>query len=337
MDLWSIPLLIFGLGAAFLTLVALLLGRRGVAPVVAHGLGAGGVGASLTWAGVAWWSGIAPAFWAPCLVLVGLYALLFLAPSHSGVACLRRLKAYADAPAVRTIAILVCCSAACAINLALILANEAPSLGIEDIVEHAADIPQLEAVADVAAYTDRGTPISLRTNADPAAGLNEAHLKHQNEILARDGLRDQVIHVPSGWQNCNCHGFVFADGRYWIISADLDLILKENQYRQANSAQPGDVAVYRDADGKVTHSGVVRYVSADSGTILVESKWGAMGRFIHPHNAHCYHADDCSFYRSPRHGHTLHGIPFDGGVTVPEPESTPRYAAPSPPVALAPL
>jgi hypothetical protein len=184
---------------------------------------------------------------------------------------------------------------------------------------------ELRDVSDVAALTDRGRPVLLRTNVDPSASrLEAALLRRQAALLAHEGLQDQVIHIARGWKNCNCHGFVFADGRYWVSDSKVDMILEDNGYRLVSEPRSGDVAVYRGGQNKVCHTGVVRYVSPESGTILVESKWGGMGLFIHPHNVHCFGTNDCTFYRSDRAGHRLMGIP-EFGARVPS-SAAPGYA-----------
>jgi len=50
--------------------------------------------------------------------------------------------------------------------------------------------------------------------------------------------------------------------------------------------------------------------------ILVESKWGMSGRFIHRHDRHPYANTTCAFYRSPRAGHLLHGIASDSAKDI---------------------
>ncbi|MDB5100533.1 MAG: hypothetical protein JWM80_4954 [Cyanobacteria bacterium RYN_339] len=46
-------------------------------------------------------------------------------------------------------------------------------------------------------------------------------------------------------------------------------------------AHVGDVQVYRTTDGTVTHTGVVREVDRDGNPSLVESKFGALGLYLH--------------------------------------------------------
>ena len=131
-------------------------------------------------------------------------------------------------------------------------------------------------------------------------------LAKQDRLLTRHALHDCAIYVPSGWQHCNCHGYVFTGGEFCISGRDVGAILEDNGYQTVSQVQPNDVAVYRDPNGQITHTGIVRGVAGDD-TILVESKWGLAGRFIHPHDRHPYTGNECAFYRSPRAGHLVHG------------------------------
>ena len=62
--------------------------------------------------------------------------------------------------------------------------------------------------------------------------------------------------------------------------------------------RPGDVAIFRDLAGQVTHSAVVRGLASD-GLVILESKWGWAGRFLHTPAGQCY-GSDCTFYRTER-------------------------------------
>ena len=136
-----------------------------------------------------------------------------------------------------------------------------------------------------------------------------------------NGFLDRVIRTSEADQECNCHGWVFAQGRFWVRGANVDAILEDNGYVTTETAQPDDVVIYRNAKGKVIHSALVRSVASEG--LLVESKWGKTGRFIHPHDRHPYVDARCSFYRSPRQGHLLR----DMSATVPD--ETPAVPAPT--------
>lgn len=280
--------------------------------------------------GAAWFGVIGAAlnlpaqFWVPCLTLGCMYLIFFALPSTPGKTFLAALGRMLGSPRGRFAAIFVVSIAGVAGSLVYsINALAPPPLFVPPCDETALE-PRLEEVAWAAARTDLGHPIALRTNVGPAASqMDAAALENQEKLLARVGLEGQVIHLPSGWQNTNCHGWVFTGGLFWVSSDQVDQILKDNRYHPVAQAQPGDLAVYRDADsGQVTHTGIVRYLGSGNHLILVESKWGAMGRFLHPHDTHCYVRDECTFYRSSRSGHRLHGLPSESQPRQPGPDGS---------------
>ncbi|MFO0864011.1 MAG: hypothetical protein U0744_05050 [Gemmataceae bacterium] len=164
-------------------------------------------------------------------------------------------------------------------------------------------------------YTDRGQRIAIR-KIFTSTSLEPAIFERQTAMLQRFRLREQVIHIPGGWQPCNCHGFTFSDGQYWIPGEEVPKILSDNGYIEIHLPRAGDVAVYRNSAEEVVHTGIVH--SANSDLTLVESKWGRMGRFIHPHNRHCYLETKCAFYRSRRAGNTVQGVPPHDGSLFPD-------------------
>ena len=87
----------------------------------------------------------------------------------------------------------------------------------------------------------------------------------------------------------NCVGMVVASRRTWVDTDDLLRILREDGYRLlANEAETekGDVVVYRDQKGDVSHVGIVvrknPYNPENPKDVLVVlSKWGAEGEYEH--------------------------------------------------------
>jgi hypothetical protein len=86
----------------------------------------------------------------------------------------------------------------------------------------------------------------------------------------------------------NCFGLVFASRRTWIHEEALDLILRDDGYRRVDVPWIGDVVIYRDNDDNVNHVGIVVGLNVDSmggqPEILVLSKWGADGEYLHRHD-----------------------------------------------------
>jgi hypothetical protein len=117
----------------------------------------------------------------------------------------------------------------------------------------------------------------------------------------------KVIRTAGPDPRCNCHGWVFAGGRYWLHGAFVESILHDNGYEPAGHTRPGDVAIFRNSAGEMMHSGLVRSVG-DDGLVLVESKWGQLGRYIHIADEHMYRGLHATYYHTARGGHQLQGV-----------------------------
>ena len=85
----------------------------------------------------------------------------------------------------------------------------------------------------------------------------------------------------------NCVGMVFAARRTVIDDDHVEMILREDGYRQINNKselQIGDVVVYRN-DGMISHVGTIARVSPNvreaQWEITVLSQWGADGEYFH--------------------------------------------------------
>lgn len=92
----------------------------------------------------------------------------------------------------------------------------------------------------------------------------------------------------------NCHGYVFADGEYWIEPEEVDKILVGDAYAQLNlredSLRPGDVVIYRDERGNAFHSAVVIGRDSRTGDVVVE---GIRGTYdVEPHRSSIYRQTD---------------------------------------------
>ena len=99
-------------------------------------------------------------------------------------------------------------------------------------------------------------------------------------LIEQEALTQKVIRIAGPDAACNCHGWVFTGGRYGVATEDVDAILADNGYQIVEEAREGDVIIYRDELGQVRHSGLVRFVGTD-GLVLVESKWGSLGIYLH--------------------------------------------------------
>jgi hypothetical protein len=159
----------------------------------------------------------------------------------------------------------------------------------------------LRPVAGLRVVTDRGRPVQPSAWAFPrswAPGVRarwEASLRAQFEPMG-------VLRLAPGGGGCNCHGWVFLGGRYCLDGADVLDILEDNGYGPVAVPRAGDLVVYRDKAGRITHSGVVLMVP-EGGPALVESKWGDLCVYVHPAAFPQYGTPH--YYRSARAGHQL--------------------------------
>ena len=168
-----------------------------------------------------------------------------------------------------------------------------------DLAEFDVRTPEqcIRVVPDSLAYTDRGRAISLYQYQEPA----------DDGARVIDTIPDvfdsKLILEKGADPHTNCHGWVFAGGEYVIRGAAVDSILTDNGYEQVSEPQVGDVIVHRDVQGQPTHSGIVKATGKD-GFVLIESKWGSLGRYLHQPQTQCY-SQNFAYYRSARSSHML--------------------------------
>lgn len=85
----------------------------------------------------------------------------------------------------------------------------------------------------------------------------------------------------------NCVGLVFASRRTSVDIALLWMIFEDDGYRSIpeSAVVPGDLVVYKDDAGRVTHVGIViehaRDVLSATFVTKVVSQWGWDGEYIH--------------------------------------------------------
>src|SRR5688572_8375408 len=121
-------------------------------------------------------------------------------------------------------------------------------------------------------------------------------------IGAEQKALDQFIRLTEPDSTANCHGWVFTGGKYGIRDPDVAGILADNDYAEVTEPREGDLAIYFKGE-QISHAGLVRLADKKS-PILVESKWGPFGVYLHPVEKHPW-PGPCKFYRSPRSGHLL--------------------------------
>jgi len=135
----------------------------------------------------------------------------------------------------------------------------------------------------LATRKNRWIPNVVRLESPPAR-LNAAVLIHR--------ISHPNAQLRSLTSVYNCMGLVFAARRTWIGISDIDsplgLILEDDGYRKVEDEKKvmlGDVVVYKDAEKRVSHVGVVAKIDTDiingDRKLRVMSQWGADGEYIH--------------------------------------------------------
>lgn len=268
-----------------------------------------GVGAAA--AGLA---GQPTALWLPPALLAGLCAASAFVRSRPAAWCALTLGSLARRPQVHAAAFF----AAGPVLAAAWLWWTFPVIPVWDppaTMRLAHEVVPLLTDRTVRPHTDLGQPLTLYHPASPDPSPREL-ADMDAASIANLELQAGVIRTAAPDRGYNCHGWVFTEGRGWLQGAQVEAILRDNGYHAVAAPEAGDVAVYRGPDGAITHSGVVR-VAGPGCPVLVESKWGQGGRFLHPPTNVPY-AGEPTFYRSPRVGRLIRGLEPSSG---PPPET----------------
>lgn len=162
--------------------------------------------------------------------------------------------------------------------------------------------------AKVACLTDKGSPVQVRVPVEPRGPEDLAATEQR--AMHVPALTGKWIRTGEPDDRSNCHGWVFAGGRFHIGGEQLEKIWADNGYEKVAKPQPGDVIVYLDDSKQPLHTGVVRAVQSN-GAVVVESKWGSMGPCLHPAD-YSWYGTDFEFRRSSRNGHLLAGLTSAG-------------------------
>lgn len=263
-----------------------------------------GLLALLVAAGPAGWLLGAPALlWLPALGLaaaaVTLLALRWV--SFVGVAGL--VQAVVRRPAALWVGIALLGVGTLVAQRVQIEAQLEPDFRIDAIGGQSAD-QFLQEVETQWAVTDAGEMVPLFTvPLDTISSLIDDDTEMMTTNLGLALIRTEPVDV-----RYNCHGYVFTEGRFWVRGAAVEGILQDNGYQATKTPRPGDVAVYRDEEtNEVAHTGLVRTV-LPSGAVLIESKMGSCGRYVHGADKHPYPYTTLTYYHTPRLNHLLTGL-----------------------------
>jgi len=254
-----------------------------------------GIAALVAGAGLAWWDLAIPGSLLSCA------ALLSLAVRTSHFQAMLR---FATRPAVLGALMLAVCLGVS--GYVRIAAKYSANVFEETLVVGS----EFHVIDGLVALTDLGEPMPLIAY-DEQASLESA----ERAYLGAQQYEHQIIRLAAPSADCNCHGWVYAGGRYAIQSRFIPELLADNGYVEVEQPRADDLVIYRGASGLVEHTGLVRLVG-NSGLILVESKWGPLGVYLHPVAAQPYGRGH-KFYRSSRAGHLVTIVPSS---SVPEAE-----------------
>lgn len=288
------------LGLAFDSLRGLQPWKAAVLPVV--------LALAAAWGAAAAALGQPAGIWLPLLGLAGLCGAAWVVRWRPVLLTGKWVAAWVCRPRVCWVLLLLACPVL-AFGWALRVELQADSSNSLANLVFLTEAPALEPVTAIPARTDRDRPVPLYTSSDQSLPLPQV-LAKEKTFLQSPNLSDRLIRTAAPDPSYNCHGWVFTGGRFWVKGAAVEPILEDNGYYPVSGPRAGDLAVYRDDQGAIVHTGLVRAAAGES-FILIESKWGRLGRYVHAPHVHCYPAG-CTYYRSPRAGHLLQGV--DGGA-----------------------
>lgn len=235
-----------------------------------------------------WWWGAARWAWVACLALgvaCGLAWLLHWPQARNVLASLAR---------PRSIWIVMLVAAPASASLLAWRLSQPDDLPLQPLV-----LPmERKEIEQFHVATDRGRLLPVFNLVVP-----DTTQQYEQAYLAERHFAWRIIRTGDPDPTYNCHGWVFTAGRFALRSEDVELILEDNQYQKVDQPQPGDLIVYRDEQGRILHTGLVRSVIANE-IVLIESKWGPLGRFFHGPEDQPW-GDNYTYYRSPRPGHLL--------------------------------
>ncbi len=167
---------------------------------------------------------------------------------------------------------------------------------------HVVPVPDLEMDPMLVASTDHGVRVPLYKL---PGGHEDSQVNEHNhgQLLENSPSPYRAVRLSHLDNNSNSAGWVFAEAQRWILYRDVPQILKDNDYHAVSVPVPGDLAIYRDNRGAITH--VAQVVTLLKGNRpLIESEWEYQGVFLHLAEGTPY-GPSFQYYHSPRSGHML--------------------------------
>jgi hypothetical protein len=158
---------------------------------------------------------------------------------------------------------------------------------------------QLVERQDVIGMTDRGNSFPLfRWEA-----TEDQFKRYAQDSKERNSQYHDLITQAEPTLRYNCHGWVFTGGNYLMQGEFVEQILCDNEYTLIEHPEEDDIVIYRSPVGRILHTGLVRSVLPDK-SVLIESKWGIEGQFLHRPENQPY-SQDFKYYRSSRQSHLI--------------------------------
>jgi hypothetical protein len=183
------------------------------------------------------------------------------------------------------------------IGLVLLLAAQVSTVGWVGWRFNRSTAPTDESLIDGSVNMDEIADEALLTDKQRLVPVYRAAVESNAHVFAPGFAGHRIVRADADY-TANCHGWVFTGGRHLLKGTGVEMILEDNGYQIVKKPQPGDVIVYRDLVNQIVHTGIVR-VAFDDGQVLIESKWGIAGRYLHLAEDQ-YYSKYFAFYRSPR-------------------------------------
>lgn len=173
---------------------------------------------------------------------------------------------------------------------------------VSKVINPASDLMSLGLLVEnstTCASTDCGKPIKLYERQVTTNAFREFIERNR---AAFETMSERAMLRAQPFVQSNCHGWVFTEGKHILKGQDVQLILNDNNYIEVEDPQSHDVAVYRNHDGEIVHTGLVR--GSLAGATMVESKWGIGGVYMHIAEEQPY-SQEIKYYRTCRPSHDV--------------------------------
>lgn len=131
--------------------------------------------------------------------------------------------------------------------------------------------------ATTTTLTRDGTEVPLYS---ASRELTQTQITEFNEYYSEHKPNATYYSAPSSTYNCHAYAWYSNTSSYWL--ADVELYLQDAHISEIfydGYAEAGDIVVYYNADGTITHSAII--TNNNNGELTCISKWGAAGTYIH--------------------------------------------------------